>query len=66
MESLTNRIVKANTLLASYAVPHEGKLGRVIPEPPDATRFPFQRDRDRIIHSRYFRRLKGKTQEFVS
>ncbi|MDA0376072.1 MAG: dNTP triphosphohydrolase [bacterium] len=66
MESLTNRIVKANTLLASYAVPHEGKLGRVIPEPPDATRFPFQRDRDRIIHSRSFRRLKGKTQVFVS
>jgi len=66
MKDLADRIKKANTLLMPYAVPHEGKLGRVIVEEPDATRFPFQRDRDRIIHSRAFRRLKGKTQVFVS
>lgn len=59
-------MAKANQLLASYAVPHEGALGRAIPEEPDATRFPFQRDRDRIIHSKSFRRLKGKTQVFIS
>ncbi|MDP6561471.1 MAG: dNTP triphosphohydrolase [Candidatus Peribacteraceae bacterium] len=66
MQDLKDRIKAANQLLAPYAVPHEGKLGRVVPEAPDATRFPFQRDRDRIIHSRSFRRLKGKTQVFVS
>ncbi len=49
-----------------YAVPHGSSLGRVYPEPNDATRFPFQRDRDRIIHTQAFRRLKHKTQVFVS
>ena len=39
--------------------------GRLIPEPDSATRSPFQRDRDRIIHSGAFRRLKYKTQVFV-
>lgn len=56
---------RAQALLAPYAVPHTGLLGRPHPEPPDATRFPFQRDRDRIIHAQAFRRLKGKTQVFV-
>lgn len=66
MHPLANRIQRANSLLAPYAVPHEGVKGRVAAEEPDATRFPFQRDRGRIIHSRTFRRLKGKTQVFVS
>ncbi len=39
--------------------------GRVIAEPESRTRTPFQRDRDRIIHSRAFRRLKDKTQVFI-
>ncbi|MBM3230860.1 dNTP triphosphohydrolase [Candidatus Peregrinibacteria bacterium] len=66
MQKLQDRIVAANTLLAAYAVPIEGTLGRKHPEEPDETRFPFQRDRDRIIHSLAFRRLKGKTQVFVA
>lgn len=41
-------------------------MGREVSEPPDETRFPFQRDRDRIIHTQAFRRLKGKTQVFVA
>ena len=41
-------------------------FGRAIAEPEDATRFPFQRDRDRIIHTQAFRRLQGKTQVFVT
>ncbi|OGJ60794.1 hypothetical protein A3A67_04150 [Candidatus Peribacteria bacterium RIFCSPLOWO2_01_FULL_51_18] len=66
MESLPARIREANNHLASYAVPHGGGLGRVYREPDDATRFPFQRDRDRIIHTQSFRRLKHKTQVFIA
>jgi len=40
--------------------------GRVRPEAPHAIRTEFQRDRDRIIHSKSFRRLKHKTQVFLS
>ena len=39
--------------------------GRLYPEAPSPTRSPFQRDRDRIVHSTAFRRLKHKTQVFV-
>lgn len=66
MLPLPDRLKAANTLLAPYAIPHEGILGRVYPEAADETRFPFQRDRDRIIHTQAFRRLKGKTQVFVA
>jgi len=41
-------------------------LGRATKELDDDSRFPFQRDRDRIIHTQAFRRLKGKTQVFVT
>jgi len=66
MLPVSERIAQANQLLAPYAVPHEGILGRTTKEPEDETRFPFQRDRDRIIHTQAFRRLKGKTQVFVA
>ncbi len=39
--------------------------GRVRPEPPDTYRTAFERDRDRILHSKAFRRLKHKTQVFI-
>jgi dGTPase len=39
--------------------------GRQRPEPECGVRTPFQRDRDRILHSKPFRRLKGKTQVFI-
>jgi dGTPase len=39
---------------------------RVTPEPDSPLRTPFQRDRDRIVHSKSFRRLKHKTQVFVA
>ena len=50
-------------LLASYAVSRS--LGRRHPESPHPYRNDFQRDRDRVIHSRAFRRLEAKTQVFT-
>ncbi len=40
--------------------------GRVVPEDPDPWRTAFERDRDRILHSKAFRRLKHKTQVFMN
>lgn len=50
---------------AIYAEDPSQSRGRLHPEPESPTRTPFQRDRDRIIHSTAFRRLKHKTQVFV-
>src|SRR5499427_605933 len=52
-------------VLAPHAVRPEDSRGRLFPEPESATRTCHQRDRDRIIHSSAFRRLKHKTQVFV-
>jgi dGTPase len=50
---------------AIYASDPAHSRGRLYPEPDAINRSPFQRDRDRIIHSNAFRRLKHKTQVFV-
>jgi dGTPase len=52
--------------LAPYATLPWKSRGRLHPEPEASTRSPFQRDRDRIIHSTAFRRLKHKTQVFLN
>ncbi len=51
---------------APYASDPEKSRGRLVPESESPTRTVFQRDRDRIIHSTAFRRLKHKTQVFIA
>ena len=53
-------------VLASVACDPARSRGRKVHETEAETRSPFQRDRDRIIHSSAFRRLKSKTQVFVA
>ena len=52
--------------LAPYAQRSRDSLGRAFPESPPTWRTQFQRDRDRVIHSRAFRRLEYKTQVFLN
>lgn len=52
--------------LSPYATLSENSRGRDIPEEPCDIRPAFQRDRDRILHCKAFRRLKNKTQVFLT
>ena len=65
-DAIGSRLRKREDGLSPFAARASDSRGRATPEPLSPTRSEYQRDRDRIIHTKAFRRLKHKTQVFVA
>ena len=66
MKNLTILYNEEDSKLSDYAVKNSETEERFYPEPPHYYRLPLHRDRDRIFHSRAFKRLEYKTQVFIN
>ena len=66
VERVRARLEEREAALAPGAARESTSRGRERPEPPSPLRLAYQLDRDRIIHTRAFRRLKHKTQVFIA
>ncbi len=66
LSEVRRRLELREDLLSPHATRSVGSRGRKRPENPSEIRSEFQRDRDRVIHTNSFRRLKHKSQVFVA
>ena len=66
MKNLTLLYTEEDSKLSEFAVKNSETEERFFPEPPHPYRLPLHRDRDRIFHSRAFKRLEYKTQVFIN